>query len=156
MKRLLTTFALFSLAVFAQRGTYTVERKTALVGAAETITIQMPTAATATSAQMMKAAVYCSVECEITLERDGVAATATALTPVVSYTGSSTVSASAYRSSDVGIGSVVARYTVAAGLTLPLDLGDVSLMKKVSPENFSIRTAAITGTVIIVIKWREY
>jgi hypothetical protein len=66
------------------------------------------------------------------------------------------VSASAYRSSDVGIGSVVARYTVAAGLTLPLDLGDVSLMKKVSPENFSIRTAAITGTVIIVIKWREY
>jgi len=156
MKRLLITFVLFSVAAFSQRGTYTVERKSALVASAEVVTIQLPTAAIATSAAMLKAAVYCSVECEITLERDGTAATTTTLTPVLNYTNSVAVSANAYRSSNVGVGSVIARYTVAAGLTLPLDLGDISLLKKTTPENFTIRTASITGTAIIVIKWREY
>ena len=154
--KLLLMICLFAGSLLAQRGTYTVERKSALVASSEAITVQLPIAATATSALMMKAAIYCSVECEITLERDGTEATATALTPVPLQNTFETVSATAYRSSNVGVGSVIARYTVAAGLTLPLDLVDIGLMKESAPENFTIRTASITGTVIIVIKWREY
>lgn len=154
--RLILIICLFAGSLLAQRGTYTVERKSALVASAEVITVQLPTAALATSAPMLKAAVYCSVECEITLERDGTAATATEITPVATGTIGETVSAKAYRSSDVGTGSVIARYVVSAGLTLPLDLSDIALMRKATPENFTIRTASITGTAIIVIKWREY
>ena len=154
--RLILIICLFAGSLLAQRGTYTVERKSALVASPDAITVQLPTAALATSALMMKAAVYCSVECEITLERDGTAATATALTPVPLQTTFETVSANAYHSSNVGVGSVIARYTVAAGLTLPLDLVDVALLRNATPENFTIRVASMTGTIIRVIKWREY
>lgn len=156
MKRLLIGLVLLAGQLCAQRGTYTVERKSALVGAAEVITVQLPTAALATSVQLLDAAIYCSVECEITLERNGTAATTTEITPTALRSTDSAVSAKAYRSSDVGTGTVVSRYIIPAGSTLALDLSDLALLRKATPENFTIRTASITGTAVIVMKWREY
>jgi hypothetical protein len=151
--RLILIICLLAVPLLAQRGTYTVERKSTLSGTAEVITVQIPAATTTVTMQMVKASVYCSVQCEITLERDGTAAANTALTPVPTFVGAQAVAATAYRSSDVGAGTVLARYIVAAGQTLLLDLTDV----RISPGgNFSIRSDAITGTFLNTTKWREY
>ena len=151
MNRLMIAL-LFAGALLAQRGTYTVERKSALVAGAEIITVQLPTTADTVTAQMLKAGVYCSVECEITLERDGTAATTIAITPTRLRSADSVVTAAAYRSSNAGVGTVLARYIIAAGATMVLDLVDIRLA---NGENFSVRISSITGTAIIVIKWRE-
>ena len=155
MKKTLLTLALSIGSLFAQ-GVYTAEYKaTGLSSAASVVTVQLGNVTTAKAAYMLKAAVYCSVQCEITLERDGSQATTTAIVPAATRGSAPTVSSVAYRSSNVGTGTVLARYVVTAGSTMPIDLTDVILVPQRILENFSIRTAAITGDAIIVIKWRE-
>jgi len=153
MKRLLILM-LFAVTAFGQnaRGIYTAEWSQALVAAAQTITVQLPTTAGVRNAQMDSAAVYCSVQCEITVERNGTAATATAVASRV-VTGNATSTAIAYRSSNVGVGTVLSRLVVPTGGTMQLDLKDIGLL---AGQNVSIRTAAITGTAIINVKWREF
>lgn len=156
MRRILTILILFVSSVFGQTGTYTVEYKAVLVGAASVVTLQLDNTTTSKGAELLKAALYCSVESEFTLERNGTAASSTALTAVPLNTGMATAKVSAYRSSNTGVGTVMARYVVPAGSTFLLDLTDVAILPMTSTSNVSIRTASLTGTCITVMKWREY
>jgi len=136
----------------AQRGAYLVSQKTTLTGAAEVVTVQLPPA-TSVNVAFERASVYCSVECEFTLERDGAAATQTAATPVRIIPSDPAPAATAYRSSNVGAGTVLTQYVVPAGGTVVLDLRLV-LIK--AGQNVSVRTSAITGVVIIQFGWKEH
>lgn len=152
MKNLILIY-LLSLCAFAQRqGTYAIEQKTVLSGAAEVVTVQLPSTATARSVGFHEASVYCSVQCEITFERDGTAATTTAITVQKVNSSDATATATAFRSSNVGTSTVIGRDIVAAGTTAAYDLRDKGLL---AGQNFTIRTASITGTVIISVKWQE-
>lgn len=143
---------MLAASVFAQRrGTYAIEQKTALVAAAETITVQLPSS-TGRTAGFESASVYCSVQCEITFERDGTAATATAITVQKVNSSDATATATAYRSSNVGTSTVIGRDIVTAGTTASYDLKNKGLL---AGQNFTIRTASITGTVIISVLWQE-
>ena len=154
MKRLLA-IGLFTCSLFAQ-GVYTAEYKaTGLSSAASVVTVQLGNITTIKAVYLQSAAVYCSVACEITLERDGTQATGTALTPTATRSGSPTVKATAWRSSDAGVGTVLARYLIPAGGTLLLELEDIVLVPQRILENFTVRTAAISGNAIIVVKWKE-
>lgn len=156
MKRIILLLAFASLA-FAQRGTYTVSQKTALSGTAEVVTVQLPASVARGSISFNQtagdgASIYCSVECEYTVEYGGTAATTTAITPAA-LPGSAAAQATAYRVSNVGAGTVASRQVVPAGATMSIGLAGMSL---VPGQNVTIRTAAITGTVIINVQWREF
>lgn len=153
MRKLIIAALIMAAPVLAgRRGTYSVERKASLSGAAEVVTVQLP-ASTNRTARLVGASVYCSVECEFTLERDGSLATTTALTPAKLFSTDATVTAGAYHTSNVGSGTTFARHVVPAGGTLSLDLADVGLK---AGETFTVRTASITGTAIVNVKWEEY
>lgn len=137
----------------ARQGEYAVVQKTVLSGTAEAVTVQMPANAGARSASFTGASIYCSVECEFTVERDGTAATTTAITVQKLNSTAATATATAYSSSNVGTSTVIGRQVTPAGATVALDLGMKGL---VAGDNLTIRTAAITGTVIINIDWVEY
>ena len=155
MKRILLAIALSACSLLAQ-GVYTAEYKaTGLSSAASVVTVQVGNITTIKAVYLQSAAVYCSVQCEITLERDGSQATATALTPTATSSGAPTVKATAWRSSDAGAGTVLARYVIPAGGTLFLELTDVVLVPARVLENFTVRTAAISGNAVIVVKWKE-
>jgi hypothetical protein len=132
-------------------GSFMATRTTTLSGAAEVITIQ--TATTAPRLLHFRGlAIYCSVACDVTLERDGTAATATSFSIVPINQRYPASVAAAYRSSDVGTGTVLSTYSLTAGGLLPLDLTD----KYVYPgENLTLRTSSITGTVRITFQWEE-
>lgn len=131
--------------------TYVVVRKSSLSSAAEAITVQLPSGTTRTVA-FRGASVDCSVACEVTIERDGTAATTTALS-VAKVNGTSPASAaSAYRSSNVGAGTEIGRQSVAAGGKLVLDLTNKGLL---AGENLTIKTNSISGDVIVNIEWTE-
>jgi hypothetical protein len=145
---------LLASSAFAQnaRGIYTAEWSEALVATAQAVTIQIPAASGVRNARMDSAAIYCSVQCEFTVERDGAAATTTAMTSR-RVSGNTTSVARAYRSSDAGTGTVLSRLVVPAGGTVAVDLSDIGLF---AGQNCTVRTAAITGTAIVNVKWREF
>lgn len=151
--RFLLVLTMAAVSLWAQDPpSYTATRTSTLTSSAEVITIQQP-ATPLRKLQFQGAAIYCSVACDLTVERDGTAATGTALaaSAVNPLYRASTVSA--YRSSDVGAGTTLATYTISAGGTLSLDLADKFLIG--AGENFTLRTASITGTVRITVQWKE-
>ena len=143
--------SLLAIAALAQ-GTYVVERKSSLSTSAETITVQLP-AGTVRTAKLVDASIYCSAQCEVTLERDGSLATTTTVTPVKLNSTDSTATAQAYRSSNAGSGTTIGRQIIGAGQVLVFDVEDVGLT---AGETFTVRTDAITATVIVSVKWREF
>ena len=147
----LSLLFVIALSAFAA-GSYTVERKSSLTAAAEVITVQLP-AGTQRSARFISASVYCSAQCEITLERDGALATTTALTPTKLNSTDGTVTAAAFRSSNVGAGTTIGRQIIGAGQMIVCVLQDIGLR---AGETFTMRTDSITATVIINIQWQEY
>jgi hypothetical protein len=154
MRKLLTLVLLFAAVLMAQsaRGIYSYEISAALAPGAQVVTVQIPTGTVVRNAKMDSAAVYCSVQCEITVERNGALATATAGT-VRTITGNVTPIARVYRASNVGVGTVLSRLIVPAGATIIVDMADIGIF---AGQNATVRTASITGTTILVVKWREY
>jgi hypothetical protein len=135
---------------------YTASQTTSLSAAAEVVTLQAPGSAGTIPAKLIHlnaAAISCSVACTVTLERDGTAASTTALTPQAVNREAPAAIALAYHASNVGVGTVVAQYPIAAGGTLTLDLADKFLWT--AQENLTLRTNSITGTVYINVKWSE-
>jgi hypothetical protein len=154
MKKLILLLAVLPGLLLAQRGTYTIEQKTALTASTETITVQLGSAAgVVRTVGFVTASVYCSVACEITLERDGTLATTTAITPQKVNPEDNAVTATAYKSSNVGSGTTIGRQILGAGALMVFDLQDIGLT---AGKNFSIKTDSITGTVVINIKWKEW
>src|SRR5205823_1118990 len=140
-----------ALPVFAQQPTYqiypnyTASRDVTLSAAAEVVTIQAPGTSGAQSAKTLylkSASITCAVSCDVTVERDGTAASTTALTinPLNRLDAASV--ASAFRSSNVGSGTVLSVVTVAAGTTARYDLSGKTLN---AAENFTFRTSSVTG-----------
>jgi hypothetical protein len=97
--------------------------------------------------------VTCSVACTVSLERDGAAATTTAATIVQLNGETSPSTAVAFSASNVGGGTVLAQYTLTAGGQVAVNLSGKQLYT--GPENLTIRTSAITGTVNTNIQWTE-
>lgn len=150
MKTLLAV--LLAVSATAQtRGTFSYEKETSLSGAAETVTIHLPLASSRT-VQFVGATVYCSVACTFTLTRDGTAPTNTAGTAVAVNSGGS-AGAVPYHTSNVGAGTQIKKYNVAAGEEKSIDLQDKGLT---AGGNLTITTSSITGTARVYFQWREF
>jgi hypothetical protein len=152
MKALIAA-VLLAIPALAQ-GTYWVEVETSLSGAAEVVTLHRPSTG-ARAVQPTDAVVYCSVACTFTVERDGTAPTATAVSIVKTNSTQSAATATAWKQpNNVGTAArVLPKNQVLAGSSTAIELDDHSLQKG---ENITIRTSSITGTARIMIRFREY
>lgn len=130
---------------------FAVNKTTTLAGAAEVITVQL----TATKQGLVKfygVYVDSTVATSFTIEIDGTAATSTALTPVgINPSNGYTPAITAWSASNVGTGSVVARFSIAANSGLFFDLSNVVLSGNNINTNLTVRSSSITGTVDINI-----
>ena len=125
--------------------------------AAVVVTIQQPaTVAARRQIQFEGAVLYCSVACSIGLEADGTAATATTGTTTKLDTRAPIAASGVFTGSDVGSGTVLNVYELAAGqqinvtktgLLLGVDTG--------TRHNLTFRTNSISGTVHVLIMWSE-
>jgi hypothetical protein len=133
---------------------YMYSKSTTLAGAVETITVQQPSSS-AKRVDIYSATVYCSVTCTITLKRDGTAATTTAGTVTALSADYPTARANVFHTSNVGSGTTLTSYVLAAGQILTIDLEGISLTQASTARNFSIATSSITGNVTLAVSWRE-
>jgi hypothetical protein len=154
MKRLLLLFACFAGLGLAQ-AEYVALYDATLSGAASVVTVQAPATSAARTVRFTVAYVYCSVACDLTLERTGTAATATALAPAALNSTASTALTKAWRSSDVGAGTVIGKYSVPAGGTIVLDIKALTLSGAGTSKNLTLRTSAITGSAKVAIQFTE-
>ena len=148
---LLVLLAALALPAFSQGKIYMIDQRLALVAASGVVTVQLPAVTTA-NVVFTGVSIYCSVQCEFTVERDGALATTTLRYPAPLNAKDGRGTARLYFNSNAGIGTTIARYVVPAGATLPLELIQKSLT---AGQSLTVRTAAITGTLILNFQWRE-
>lgn len=154
MKTILTLL-LSAFALLAQDGKlhYVAHKETSLSSAVEKVTIQQPSTG-AKTVTFTGAALYSSVAATFTLSQAGTPATNTALTPTP-LNQAPAATAKAFYSSDVGSGTTVVPYHVAAGQTLPIDLSSFYFAGNGITQNLTIASSSVTGTVSIDITWDE-
>lgn len=153
MKKLLAAL-LFTLALQAED--YVVVKETALTSAAEVITIQAPASGFTTgTARMVAGWVDCTVTCVVTVERNGTAATATALTRTPMNNTGSTSKMLAFSGSDVGTGTIIGKFELLNGGGAPIGLSGITFTGNGTTKNITIRISSITGTVHVNIRWTE-
>jgi hypothetical protein len=143
--------------VWGQVG-FTATKTTALSAAAEIVTVQQIAASTTTKTlQFVSLQIDSTVACAITVERNGTAASSTTLTPAQLNPDVGVVAtATAWSTSNAGVGTVIYRITVPANQLFVLDLSDIRIPANGGTgNNLTVRTASITGTVDINIRWRE-
>lgn len=121
MTRYLSLLVLLSCSLLAETKYFIASKSTSLSGAVEAITVQQP-ATNSKDVSFTAAYAYCSAACTITVSIGGTAATTTALTPVSLTQPVATTTTTAYHTSNVGAGTTVAVYDIAAGGSLSLDL----------------------------------
>jgi hypothetical protein len=155
MKKLLTLFVCLAGLAVAQVGRdYAVSYSKSLSAAADAVTIQQP----ATGSKVVRfsgAYVYCSAACQITIERDGTAATATAATVVPIRTVTPVAVTTAFVASNVGTGTVLGTYNIPAGGPQTFDLSRAGLYGDGTSKNLTVRIASMTGTINVVIQFTE-
>lgn len=152
MKRLLLLF-LMGWGLNAQIF-YSTSKTTALSGAAEVVTVQLPATGTNT-VNFLGAWVDCTVACTLTVERNGAAATSTTLAVNNINPGQTAAAATGWSSSNVGTGTVISRIGIAAGGGVSIDLTKIRMTGNGTGQNLTIRTNSITGTVNITIVHSE-
>lgn len=148
---------LCAVSLFAQtpRGVYTHERTT--TGSSEKVTLHLPAASSDRTARLVAVSVYCVTACTAALTRDGTAPTATAATATklnASSTTSTIVPAAAvipYNASNVGAGTTIKNYNIAATEEKVIELEDKGL---IPGENITI-TPSLSGARVFWM-WREY
>lgn len=151
MIRLVGVF-LFALAAFGQD--YYIAYRATSSATSEKVTVQQPTSATK-RVSFIAASVYCSVECTVALERGGTAASTTSLTANKVNSDSPSATAAAFHTSNVGSGTTLTTYTVAAGGTLTLDITRMRL-DLTSQNNFTVVvTSGSTGSYKTTVLWQE-
>ena len=150
--RLLLLAALTAFGSFGQD--YVLTREVALSAAADAVTIQQPASDAArlvqfggltATGEMRGAYISCSAECSVTLEHSGTAATATTATPSP-LPGAPAAKTTAFVASDVGVGTVIGRYTIPASSQHVVGIG-VVLSGPGTGKNVTLRVASMTGTV---------
>lgn len=132
---------------------FAVTKTTTLAGTAEVITVQLPNTRT-NNVKFSGVYVDSTVATSFTIEINGAAATTTTLSPVgisVGYT----PNINCFSASNVGTGSVIAAFSLAANTGLYFDLANVSLFGSNINQNLTVRSSAITGTVDINIYGSE-
>ncbi len=129
-----------------------------LAGSAGIFTIQQP-AANAKTVRFSEVYVSCSASCTITMERDGSAASTTAITPTKLRATYNNATATVFRDSNVGAGTVIQPgvFINASGgeSWTVFDLKSLSLIGNGTGKNVTIKTNSITATVRISVKWSE-
>lgn len=148
---------LIATILFAQDLTtpkYEIYKETSLSSAAEVITLQQPSTG-AKNVYPTDGSVYCSVDCIITFEKNGTAATTTALAVNSLQDNAPTPSATAFSASNVGTGTVINKLNITAGNTQPLDFVGMGLSDNNTAKNYTMRTNSISGTVRVVWRWIE-
>jgi hypothetical protein len=131
---------------------YQANKTTVLSGTAEKITVQATANSGAVSFE--EADVYCSVACVATIQVAGTAATTTTLAVTGPMGVVSAIPPAAFSTSNVGTGTTLKSFNIAAGATLVLDMHAFYLPPAAGGfANLSIGVAAITGTVTIQIQW---
>lgn len=143
-----TIAILFALAcTCAGQDLYNVIYEGSLSAAAGAVTIQNKTGSKTTVLRWVS--VQCSVACSIYLEKNGTAATSTAVTPTPvndADAATSPVKFNAYRDSNVGVGTKMSpTYELSAGQILPLDLEDMEIKGANDGKNVTLRIASMTG-----------
>lgn len=134
---------------------YSITKETTLAAGAEVLTIQQP-ATGARNIHFHGVSIQSpDADCEVTIERNGTAATGTSQTPVGETPSTPASAATGWNTSNVGVGTVVRRVRAMAGSTASLDLSDLWLFGNGTGKNLSIRTASITGDVIITLTFGE-
>lgn len=147
-------FVLFSLPCFAQIN-YDVVKQTALSSAAEAITVQTPSSASNRLVKFISAYADCSVACNLTLALNGTNATTTSLAINKLDTSTSAATSVAFSASNVGTGTTIGKYSVAAGGWIVIDLSGIIFPPKSTNKNLTLSTDSISGTVNIIIKFQE-
>lgn len=133
---------------------YSYYKESSLSSAAEVVTIQSK-ASTSRRILFDGAYVFCSASCTFTVEKGGASATTTAGS-VIPINTSVVTSAVAFHTSNVGEGTALAKYPLAAGEGLPVDLKGVVLPSGAgAARNLTIRTSSMSGTVRVVVVWEE-
>lgn len=136
---------------------YAVKRDVTLSSASSAVTVQQP-ATGSRVAQFVNAYVYCAVACEITIERNGAAASSTAAT-IDRHNPETTVAsaAQAFHTSNVGAASSsIGPILLAAGGGQVLDLSSYQMRGDGTGSNLTVRTNVISGRVVIIIRWMEF
>ncbi len=151
---LILAFAL-AASVLAEGPTFSVFREVTLVTSADALTIQQA-AADAKDTLPLSATFYCSVACTVTLELNGTAATATAGTVVDLLGLSNTSTTTAWTASNVGTGTVVSKYVLAAAATYVVDLTAIRISGSSTAKNLTVRVSSISGDFKANILWRHY
>lgn len=107
--------------------------------------------------RLIAAQVYCSVVCSATPERNGTAATTTAVTTKAINPDKPDASvAVVYSSSDVGVGTTLTpAQPLPVGLS-QIDLNGQYLIGDGTTKNATVRLATMTGTYFIIWKYEEY
>ncbi len=125
-----------------------------LSSAASTVTVQ-GAGIGGGEAYFEEADVYCSVACTITVSINGTAATATSLAVTAQSTANVAVPLTAWSGSNVGVGTALKSFTIAAGALQVLDMTAFYFPAGASTAtNITIATSSITGTARIQIQWR--
>lgn len=134
---------------------YTLTKVTTLAGAAEVLTIQLPAAPTK-NVHMQKVTLQATVSCDVTIERDGTAATTTAQTPTPVLASTPASGAAGFNTSNVGAGTVRQKIRLPAnGLPIDVDLSDMWIMAAALTGNISFRSSSITGDVLMTVFFGE-
>lgn len=134
---------------------FVVNKTTTLASAAEVITVQLVTSKQSI-VKFYGVYVDSTVATSFTVEINGAAATSTALTPVaINPSTGYTPQITGWSASNVGAGSVVARFSVGAGSGLYFDLSNVILTGSNTNTNLTVRSSSISGTVDINIYGAE-
>lgn len=161
----LTSLLLCALAILdAQNplvpGTYDRENRYELIrndttATAEALTVQQPASTPGLNVQFELYYLSCSMACNVTISQNGTAATTTALTPTP-LNGAPPATVSGFRSSNVGSGTTLNTYYVAAGGTLALDLTKFYLNRNQgTAANLTFTVASASGTIQSMVQWIE-
>jgi hypothetical protein len=134
---------------------YAIYQEFSLSTSAAVLTVQQP-ASSPRQITFEGAVVYCSVACVPSLEMNGTVATVTGVTPVRLDTRAPAATSTAYTGSDSTGGTVIGKYSVAAGQQLGITKSGLTLgVGSGVHQNLTIRTDAISGTVRILLMWSE-
>jgi hypothetical protein len=132
---------------------YSLYRSVTLSSSAEAVTIQMP-AGGGVNAYFKKAWVYTEFDCDVTLERNGTAATTTAATVRALNPGIVSPVAAAFVASNAGVGTVIATVKSYALGSVEFDLDGYQL-RFGTADNLTLRLASGTGLARIFVLWGE-
>jgi hypothetical protein len=135
---------------------YVAYHEDALTSAGVALSIQAPGTTGARVVRMVRAVAYCSVACDVTLERDGTAASATALTPTPVMSQYPAALTKAYSGSDVGTGTVIGKWSLSTTVsTVVIPLDTVAIFRGTGTPNLTLRVSSITGTARLWFDFKE-